>query len=602
MASISGKQNAQSGETIEVSVTFDGAPTASTGFVVGDVTITGAQGLVASNISPTVDGTETDFTFDVALPTVKDLTLITITIDETDVDPVGALTTDQVLVVRVTSRRAGRAEANPAAKNYGTNLLGIVAEQQDYFSPIRLASATPDPKLVKSLYPNVIELRPPYTLTPTRQFYEVERLKGNASPDPSIPGMLMGQGELNFYLDPNLSDFWLKHLLQTQTESTLQFGGPTIPVDDTALAAYDPAEAANNFDDYELHTNDISFSTTAQSVGTQPKDALAGAAPSGKADPKDFTNLNAAKLVILPKSAGGATEYRLTGRDQNGATLSEVIKLGANTYPVESRFAYRDEVQFVGIKGDKSIDKVVATLSDIYEHTLVFSSDVSEGLSLEIQEGNRDTPIVYNGMLVQRGVFMLEEVARMQLMVIANEVIPREAMHGGDEATDVGEFERLDFDGIPAPGMSWEVKGDNVPVDMRGAYRIAQIAMAIDNRLEPPATSFADDFFYPKPVRKRNRELQMQVAIDHSVEADFDQFVGGLTFESVFTAVSRQYGELYKGIQLTTEQTQLINNPTRVVNNLGEVLQQIVFRGHIGNDPDGNDEATLKVVNGNATF
>ena len=586
MASISGKQNAQSGESIEVSVTFDQPPTASTGFVLEDITLLDVA--TASNISPAPDGSETEFTFDVQLPSTSELTLVTITIDETDVLPAAALTADLNLIVRVTSRREGRAEANPAAKNYGTNLLGIVAEQQDYFSPIRLPSTDPDPALVKSLYPNVIELRPPYTLTPTRQFYEVERLKGNASPDPSIPGMLMGQGELNFYLDPNLSDFWLKHLLQTQTETTVRFAG----------------EGDGH---YVLHTNDIAFSTTSVSPDTQPKDALATAPPTGFADPRDFTNLNAAKLQILFKDAGGATKYRLTGRDQNGASLSEVIEVTAaessNTGVLkESRFAYRDEVAFTGIEGNKSIDSIRADLSNLYEHTLVFSSDVSEGLSLEIQEGNSDTPIVYNGMLVQRGVFMLEEVARMQLMVIANEVIPREAMHGGDEATDVENFKRLDFDGIPAPGMSWEVKGDNVPIDMRGAYRIAQIAMAIDNRLEPPATSFVDDFFYPKPVRKRNRELQMQVAIDHSAEADFDQFVGGLTFESVFTAVSRQYGELYKGIQLTTEQTQLINNPTRVVNNLGEVLQQIVFRGHIGNDPDGNDEATLKVVNGNATF
>ena len=597
MASISGKQNAQSGESIEVSVTFDQAPASSTGFVVADITLD--EGATASNISPAPDGSETEFTFDVQLPSTSELTLVTITIDESDVDPAAALTADLDLIVRVTSRRAGRAEANPAAKNYGTNLLGIVAEQQDYFSPIRLPSASPDPAVVKSLYPNVIELRPPYTLTPTRQFYEVERLKGNASPDPSIPGMLMGQGELNFYLDPNLSDFWLKHLLQTQTETTLRFGG-------NGTNAGNDSEASPNDDggEYRLHSNDISFSSSTVSIDTQPKDRLLGfVQPDNRADPRDFTNLNAAKLKIKPKSAGGKTSYRLTGRDQNGASLSEVIEFpSSGVVPVISRFAYRDEVAFTGISGNKSIDWVNADLSELYEHTLTFSSDVSEGLSLEIQEGNTDTPIVYNGMLVQRGVFMLEEVARMQLMVIANEVIPREAMHGGDEATDVENFKRLDFDGIPAPGMSWEVKGDNVPADMRGAYRIAQIAMAIDNRLEPPATSFADDFFYPKPVRKRNRELQMQVAIDHSAEADFDQFVGGLTFESVFTAVSRQYGELYKGIQLTTEQTQLINNPTRVVNNLGEVLQQIVFRGHIGNNPDGNDEATLKVVNGNATF
>ena len=89
--------------------------------------------------------------------------------------------------------------------------------------------------------------------------------------------------------------------------------------------------------------------------------------------------------------------------------------------------------------------------------------------------------------------------------------------------------------------MSWEISGDNVPADYRGTFRVASIGMAIDNRIAPPRTAYAETFFYPKPVRKMNRELQLQVAIDYSKEADFDRFVGGFTFESTLSAVSKPF-------------------------------------------------------------
>ena len=113
-----------------------------------------------------------------------------------------------------------------------------------------------------------------------------------------------------------------------------------------------------------------------------------------------------------------------------------------------------------------------------------------------------------------------------------------------------GAFGRLDFHAIPAPGMSWEVGGPNVPADYRGTFRVASMGFAIDNRIAPPRTAYAEDFNYPKPVRKMNRELQLQVAIDYSKEADFDRFVGGTTFESTYSAVSKPYGGAYRAIRV----------------------------------------------------
>ena len=582
------------GTTITVTVSADTDGGAIDALVTADVTLTGGITLVdkgsdAETFSQSEGGTESFF--DVTLPSTAGTGTVVV-----GASGVSGIATDLTLTLIAVEFRTGRAEANPAAKNYGTNLLGIVAEQSDYFSPIQLASDTPDPNTVASLYPNVIELRPPYTLTPTRQFYEVERLKGNASPDPSIPGMLMGQGELNFYLDPQQADFWLKHLLQA-TSSELDKAQGKI----------------GSGTDYRLHAAHDLDTDLVIATGSQPVDILAsdkdssdetvtfsGTGMNKKIRAFPFTGLRAAKLNI---ATGAAAKLRITGVDHNDAPLTE--DLDTDTTAVSTTFYYKDKVKISRVSGSGDITGVYADLSELYLHTLKFSSDVSEGLTLEIQEGNKDTPIIYNGMLIQRGIFTLEEVARMQMSVIANEVLPRAALHSresGAVGTNLENFDRTDFKAVPAPGMSWEVQGEDVPEAMRGVYRIAQIAMAIDNRLEPPATSFAEDFSYPKPVRKRNRELQMQVAIDHSKEADFDQFVGGLTFRSLFTAASKSYGDAYRAIRLITEQTQLINNPTRVVNNLGEVLQQIVFRGHIGNDADGNDEATMEVLNTNEEF
>ena len=196
------------------------------------------------------------------------------------------------------------------------------------------------------------------------------------------------------------------------------------------------------------------------------------------------------------------------------------------------------------------------------------------------------------------GIFRLEQVARMQMMVIANEAHPRCPMHNDDlEASELTNFGRLDFNAVPMPGMTWEVGGDNVPSDMQGLYRVAQMGLAIDNRLAPPAASNAETFFYPKPVRKMNRELQMQVAIDLSREANFDQFVGGLPFRQTFSAASKKYGDAYQAIRITGPYSQIVNNPTRQVNGVGEILQQIVTRMHVGPAAEGNDEVEISVIN-----
>ena len=268
--------------------------------------------------------------------------------------------------------------------------------------------------------------------------------------------------------------------------------------------------------------------------------------------------------------------------------------------------AYADEVTFAKFGTGGASLSVLADLSKVWEHLLVPVSSVSEGLSLEVQEGNRDTPIVYNGTLISRGILRLEPVARFQAMVIANEALSRQSLQvdsSGDrleKGIDLEPFDRLPFHAIPDCMMAWNIPKEdnpNVPAPFKGLYRVASMGLAIDNRIAPPVTKNAKLFRYPKPVRKANRELQSQVVIDHSKEADFDRFVGGLAFRSEFCAITKIYGQVLRGIYVKFKQSQMISYPTRQVNGVGEMTQAIVTRTHIGTSGSGNDEVEIVIIN-----
>ena len=523
-----------------------------------------------------------------------------------------------------------RVLANPAAKNYGTNILGIAAEQDDYFTPVELSGETPDISKSKfkggtdatdadyGLYPNVIEFRPPYSLTPVKEFYPVERYKGNPSPDPSIPGMQMGAGEIHFYLDATSAGFWLKHLLQTTSVASTGFGTYT-PSTAIALTLAAGATAGEFGAGSALLSTDQPKAVIQDSANyatvVGDTDLFGDAANTAYIDTSEFPEGMTACQIKLT-FADSTADIQVSGKDHNGAPVSEVLKdsAGGRTDQTTKRYFADDVTVSKKGTGTLAVSAVEYVLSEVFEHKLGFVSDVSEGLRLEVREGNIDTPITYNGLLVSRGILTLEQVSRFRALVIANEAHPRTSMWGGTTGTKLkgrematgvtalDPFDRLDFHAISAPGMSWKLSGPNLPPGYEGTFRVASMGFAIDNRIAPPRTAYAETFFYPKPVRKMNRELQLQVAIDYSKEADFDRFVGGLTFESTFSATSKIYADAYRGILVKGNQCQIVNNPTRIAGDLGEVLQQIVTRMHIGDDPDGNDEAEITIINTEATF
>lgn len=483
-----------------------------------------------------------------------------------------------------------RAVANPQAKNLGTNIVGIVAEQTDFNTKQVIPRNAADEAAIRTAggLPKVVEFRAPYTLTPVRQFYPVERLKGNPSPDPSIPGMVMGAGELHFYLDPTSIPFWLKHLLQGATAQTTTRQFTSQAVSGSGVTSLPAGADASSFGAVDSVVS-----------GKQPKDILQDGStfPSGTTDPKIVEGMTAAKVKITFAS-GGPYTFLFKGTDQNDTLIEDEVTVAANSVAATTTKYFKDNVT-VQIRGTASlaITGVEYDLTGVYEHTLDFVSGISEGLTLEVQEGNRDSPITYQGMLVSRGIIRLEEVSRASFQVLANRVFPRQAMDGMAAGTPLANFGRLPFHAVPNFGILWEISGTNVPSDMRGSYRIASLGMAIDNRLAPPATSYADTVFYPRSVRKMNRELQLQSVIDYSAEANFDALVGVENFESTFNAISRPTGGPYRAVRLKMNNSQLVANPQRQVQGVGEITQSIVTRANIGSSATGNDEATVTIVN-----
>ena len=587
-------------KTYQGNVTLDGVPADSNNDFLAAISGAPSGSIEISNLKVVTGSSNLKYTFDFKVTAAGD---VVVTIDE-DHTSLGAAaitgTGDLTFTVTAIVYREGRAERNPAAKNYGTNVLAIVAEQTDYFSPVTLNSDTPDPGLVEGLHGDIVEMRPPYTLTPTRQFYEVMRLKGNPTPDPSIPGMVMGAGEMNFYLQPSALGFWFKHLLQANEVTSTKLEIPAASNGDRILAPNTRFEASGGV---------VGAGTKLDISGiVQPEDILH---PATALTWKPPVAMVAAQVEITFSAAANGRSVRVKGTDNGGAPLEETVSApGTDAVTTKQYFKTITEVTRIGSTTAAHTCGLKAKLSSTYRHTLKFDSDVSEGLSIEVQEGNKDAPIRYNGALVTRGIIRLEEVARAQFMIIANEVEPRKGLHhgaadSGGDGTTLTHFSRPNFDAVSAPGMAWNIPDSDdqataIPEDMRGIYRVAQLAFAADNRIAPPQTAFAQDFFYPKPVRKTNRELQSQVVIDYSKEADFDQFTGGATFVSELIASSYPYGDAYSEIRVRNNQTQLVNNPTRVVQGLDEVLQQIVMRSHIGDAADGNDDTEITIINNRA--
>ncbi|MDE0401703.1 MAG: hypothetical protein OXL96_28240 [Candidatus Poribacteria bacterium] len=488
--------------------------------------------------------------------------------------------------------------------NYGTNAVAIVGKKTAYETAITT---------IAGMRSEIVELRPPLTLQPIRNFYRADRFKGNPSPDPMVPGMQMGGGLMHFFGDAGVLPFWLGELLMYGSTSLIGYKLPALTDPLMAAGSYTSGTAIENI----------------PIAANQPKMQLSDDSPvmatKSGVDPISVTlpsGLGAAQLIFLfGGTATGGRKIEITGKDHNDTVLRDVIEeanIAADAASLKSKVArtmksnyYFKDVTSIKITdtGTTPVSGTVAITGnpETYFHRLKFTKEVNEGLMIEVHEGNRNTPTTYDRSHISQGILSLQpnEVVSAAFQIFSSLVRPRESIAGATMGTDVTDnhFKRPDPDFIPDWGTSWEIlESDGVPSDMVDQYRIASANFIINNMLGPPKTSFAETTTYPKVRRGGNRDLMLALQVDHHAKANFDQFVGGANFKSVLSFVSRGYGQRYQAIRCIGENTQLTNFPSRPLLDFAEVIANLALRMNIGNAADGNDELTIEIFNDSATL
>jgi len=488
------------------------------------------------------------------------------------------------------------AQVNPA--NYGTNVVGIVGKQTNFDTKvIQLPTAVSGAKMRAE----VIEFRPPMTLQPQREFYRADRLKGSPSPDPMVPGMQMGGGDINFFADPHTAAFWLAELLMYDILNSKV--GYKLP------ALTDPLFADSSY------TSGTALAAVV--AANQPGKQLADDSPVTAV--KGLNNLSVALpsglravqlIYTFGSTATGGRTIDIEGIDHNDTPIFDRITRADITTDrvMKSSRWFKDVTKQTITDGAGSTSGTVAVTGDpeTYFHRLKFSKAVNAGLTIEVHEGNADTPMTYAGAHIARGVFSIEQVVRAAFRIISNRTFPRQSITGtrqGTALTSTNGFKRAKPNFIPDWGMSWEIlDAPGIPSTLLGQHPLAGGNFIIDNTLGPPRTRFAERTEYPKTVRKGNRDLMLALQVDHHKDLDFDQFVGADSFKSVFSAVSREFGQRYQAIRFSADNSQIVAFPSRPIMDLAEVIANLAIRMNIGTSATGNDEATLEIFNDSATL
>lgn len=469
------------------------------------------------------------------------------------------------------------AERAVPAKNYGSDILGIVGRQTAFGSVItEPLDNLKAPNADAGMLDKVVEFRPPYSLTPMQEFYLADRMKGSPSPDDMVAGMLSGGGVIHFYADALQGGFWIKVLLNGTVTST-KFA---------ALA--DP-----------MLTTSAMTAGTAISIpdAVQPKKQLEDV----KADPVPPSGLRSCQLTLT--LGGGHTLTKplpvvLVGKDLNNSVLRETVTfaIGDTTKKTRRWFAECNTATPTLIEASGAPTLSITGDPVLHNHEVAFTREIGNGLTLEVREGSSDLPVTYGDLFVLGGSVVLENVARMLFRVFANQVFPRLSMAGDyGKATDVSNFDRFTLSAIPKWGMSLEIESEDYP-EMNRVYPVEIVGFNLGQTTMPPTTAYAESITYPKIVRGGNREIGWNAVVDHTLEANFDQFVGGPRFKSIITAVSKPFGGRYSGIVFEAGRTQMTSFPRRVTNNLGIVKQMVSGRA-TGRTAAGNDEGKMRVIN-----
>ena len=510
--------------------------------------------------------------------------------------------------------------AQVSAENYGTNTSAIVGKQTDFDTQVNklpdftLVPNDADKSKHSKMRAEIVEFQPPMTLQPFQGFYRADRYKGSPSPDPMVPGMKGGGGDVNFFVDPHTLAFWLGELLMY--DAAVSKIGYKLP------ALTDPLQAAATY----TSGTALAAIAAANQPGQQIEDDSPVMATKSSATPISVAvpaGLRAAQLIFtFGGTATGGRTIVIVGKDHNDVVCQDTIRRTDITTAVSGHALHGTARIMKSSRWFKEVTKVTVTdtgsspvsstlaitgTPETYFHRLNFTKEVNEGLTIEVHEGDRETPVTYAGAHIAKGALSLEAdaVARAMFQIASNRAFPRQGIDGSSQGVDLtmNDFTRVKPNLVPDWGISWEiVEGDGVPSELEGQHRLAAGSFLIDNMLGPPRTRYAETQTYPKSVRRANRDLMLALQVDHHKDLNFDQCVGGDAFESIFCHASKPFGKRYQAIQFRSKNSQLVAFPNRPILDFAEILVNLMIRMNIGNSPTGNDEAEVEIFNDSATL
>ena len=227
-----------------------------------------------------------------------------------------------------------------------------------------------------------------------------------------------------------------------------------------------------------------------------------------------------------------------------------------------------------------------------YKHTIGLSSNVLDGLTMEIRKG--DVPNTYHGMIVTGGTLTLAESVTLALSMVGRDGDLYYNMEGGTSPSAVDTFRRpgsqLASDWGMAVQLDLENQGNFV------AKAVSDATFTFNNNIDFPEARFKGDRHYEKPVRKGDREVGMTFTIDYEEgdENNIDRRGLGDEFGVNLIVANKAKGGTYNGLEFNIPVAELSGFSDPDVPDQTEILRSVEVRG-FSKSVTGEDEVEVVV-------
>jgi len=391
-------------------------------------------------------------------------------------------------------------------------------------------------------------------ITPTR-------IHRNPSPVKQIPNMVNAGGDIVLHHHPEHMLLFWKHLLMDAPSSV-------------------------DFTKQTVRTNGIY--TSPLSLTTQPGSTTPPSDPG--------------KLIVTFSVAKTGT-VTISGTDQNGTAISEVLTFTAETTKTTTK--YFQTVNANGVVLTMSGDNLLIECDkNTYTHTFNLGDNVyvdeaadKHGLAIELVKST--IPNLYEGCLLNTGVLTLADTMQLTLGILARYGNLREAFNGTGTPTDISGYSNMADTDYPYgdeiyPGWGASIQLDIVQTD------IESMTFSFSNNLGYP-TRYRASRLPVKPIRQGDREISLSCTVDYETVADGgvnfdDKFYGDVPIAVILSMVSKPYAGAEYTFSLTMPRCQLTAFPDAEVGGPADMLQTLSLRPIRTVGASSSDEISSLVI------